>query len=115
MLTLALRRLAMGFWLISPICLNRPESKYPVAITNAVDSFISGSIVKNRNDYQGIVSDILTSFRFSARSNQSDIMIFKVLIWNNEIQNNKMVEFKATVGPGDTAAPVITIMFPSED
>jgi hypothetical protein len=89
--------------------------KYPVAITQAVDASIDGAVAKNRSDYQGILSDVLTCFRFSALKYQNDTLNFKVLIWDNEAQGNKLNEFKAVVGPGDTPAPVITISLPSED
>jgi hypothetical protein len=89
--------------------------KYPVAITQAVDASINGAVAKNRSDYQGILSDVLTCFRFSAVKNQNDTLNFNVLIWDNETQGNKLNMFKAVVGPADTPAPVITISFPSED
>ncbi len=84
---------------------------YPVAITSGMVAVINPSkySIKSGQSFEGRLWDVFTMFKFYAKNNKGDTILFKVRIGRkNEI-------FKAVVGPGDTSEPVITMMLRNED
>jgi Family of unknown function (DUF6573) len=67
-------------------------------------------------DAAGRLWDVLTMFRFAARRAKGDALFFGVHVRNtNRPGVPPLVRLKAVCGPGDDAAPFITIMLPDED
>jgi hypothetical protein len=74
-------------------------------------------------DISGRMWDVLYMFRLAARRSDGDRFLFRVSVTNwierdgKRINRTKQetVTLKAICGPGDDAAPVITIMLPNED
>lgn len=87
--------------------------KVPVAVTAAVWAELEPS----REDAavgqsaEGRLWDVLNILRANARD--ADTVHFEVFIAHRDEQ--QLVHLKAVIGPGDDAAPVITIMLPNED
>ena len=73
-------------------------------------------------DLSGRLWDVLTMFKVRARQG-GEMILFPVSVRNWVRVNGKRtarvkletVQLKAVCGPGDTPAPVITIMLPDED
>ncbi|MFO0570187.1 MAG: DUF6573 family protein [Polyangiaceae bacterium] len=59
----------------------------------------------------GRLWDVLNVLR--ARAGDTDMVLFDVLVARND--KTERLCLKAVIGPGDDAAPVITIMLPNED
>jgi hypothetical protein len=92
---------------IDPI---RRAFKYHVACTDTVWNIIEATTKLAHQDLNGIGHDIATMALFAIRlSKGGDTIKFKV-----SIAGTTHV-FKLHIGPGDTAAPVITLMLPNED
>lgn len=89
---------------------------YPVAITDTVwHGYIEPS-AKSKSLGQSVMGrlwDVLWMFRIKAHVKTAPRLHFQVYF----LMDGKMelVELKAVCGPGDTPAPVITIMLPGED
>jgi uncharacterized protein DUF6573 len=60
-------------------------------------------------DVKGRLWDVLSMFRFAARVNSGDRLLYRLKV------SRRLVTLKAIIGPGDTAEPVVTIMTPEED
>ena len=84
--------------------------KYPVALTRAVFERCVALPPRYRGleDVKGRLWDVLSMFRFAARRG-GDTLLYKLIV------TRRTVILKAVIGPGDTPAPVITIMLPDED
>lgn len=108
--------------------------RHPVALTRAVwDSYVMVDAATEGQDEAGRLWDILWMFRCAARGFDGDQLTFQLYVniphagdWrSNEAvperdtgltrETHRRVTLKAVCGPGDTAAPVITIMTPDED
>ena len=88
----------------------RRAFKYPVACTDAVWSIIEAATKQAHQDLNGIAHDIATMAYLAIRlSDGGDTVNFKVSI------AGKTHILKMHIGPGDTEAPVMTLMLPSED
>jgi hypothetical protein len=67
-------------------------------------------------DEAGRLWDVLTLFRLAARKTAGDRLTFAVRVRNGHRPGAPpLVRLKAVCGPGDDAAPVVTIMLPDED
>jgi hypothetical protein len=72
--------------------------------------FPSGQSTKSR------LWDVLTMLRFAIRSHRdTDRVHFKVSVNVKGDGKHETVSLWALIGPGDTAAPVLTIMLEGED
>lgn len=91
--------------------------RYPVALTAAawarcvqVPEGVAGQ------DERGRLWDVLFMFAREARRTTGDTLFFSIHVRDdNRDRTPPLVTLKAICGPGDTAAPVITIMLPDED
>ena len=102
--------------------------KFPVAMTSAafartVQDPDTDEPLPPGQDVSGRLWDVLTVFKLYACRNNGDTLFFPVSVQNWERVNGERtartkqetVNLKAVCGPGDTPAPVITIMMPDED
>lgn len=89
----------------------RQSWKYPC--TSAVWAIIEEALLQPHYDLAGILHDVSTMAKLSIRTNEatrnSDQIRFEVII------DGKKHAMKLHIGPGDTAAPVLTLMLPYED
>ena len=91
----------------------RQHWKHPFACTSAVWAIIEEALIQPCQDVSGICHDISTMAKLvikntpSARA--SEQIRFAVII------TGKKHTLKLHIGPGDTAAPVLTLMLPYED
>jgi len=85
--------------------------KYPTAITRGLWGYIYPMGRKTPVDWKGRLWDVLSMFTMYAKMSKksSDRLVYKVKL------GNRLVTVKAHIGPGDTLAPVITMMLPQED
>ena len=84
--------------------------KHPFACTSTVWAIIEEALEKPGQDIAGICHDISTMAKLAIRGRrEADQILFKVII------ASKTHELKLHIGPGDTAAPVLTLMLPFED
>ena len=91
--------------------------RYPVALTRAVwDEYVTPDprSVPHGQSEAGRLWDVVWMFRCKARLTRGQAMSFQVIFIMKEKQR-RVVTLKAVCGPGDDAAPVITIMKPDED
>ena len=89
----------------------RQHWKYPVACTDTVWSSIEAAISQSGHDLNGILHDVYSMAKLAARrarEGERDVL-FTVLIAGARRQ------LKLNIGPGDTPAPVLTLMLPGED
>lgn len=88
----------------------RQHWKFPFACTSAVWAIIEAALQRPDQDLSGLCHDISTMAKLAIRSTrESDRIPFTVLI------TGKLHALKLHIGPGDTAAPVLTLMLPGED
>lgn len=91
----------------------RQHWKYPFACTATVWAIIETAANQPVHDVSGICHDISTMAKLAVRSNQSgrdsEQIHFDVII------AAKKHALKLHIGPGDTAAPVLTLLLPHED
>jgi hypothetical protein len=85
--------------------------KHPFACTSTVWAIIEQALEQPGQDVSGICHDISTMAKLAIRSGgcDADLIRFSVIITSN---THKL---KLHIGPGDTAAPVLTLMLPHED
>lgn len=98
---------------------------YPTAVTVGLwaDYIEPPEELKGFQDLQGRLWDVLMMFNYAARTSKSSgsgpqTLYFKTIFqMPTQTGHPKMetVELKAICGPGDTAAPVVTIMKTNED
>lgn len=89
--------------------------KHPVYITLSVKKIIDESLRYGFNDLNGVLWDIFTMFRISARKAASNAVKFEVLIyWKNN--KYKTFTFYGEIGATDVdnPAPAFTIMTKDE-
>lgn len=97
--------------------------KVPVAITYAVFSQCvewsdDDSHKQTTQDASGRLWDVLVTARAAARANdEADTVHYTVACVPCDGMSRDPVDMplKMVIGPGDTAAPVVTIMLPAED
>lgn len=84
--------------------------KLPVACTANVWAIIEEALKRKDQDVSGICHDISTMAKLSIRgAGNTEQVSFKVIVVGTTH------ELKLHIGPGDTAAPVLTLMLPNED
>lgn len=85
----------------------------PVAVTAAVWCELEPTEAETSQGQSAIgrLWDVLNILR--ARAGDTDMILFDVLVARDD--KDERLRLKAVIGPGDDAAPVITIMLPSED
>lgn len=92
---------------------------FPVAITRAVfEKCVAVSEGIEAQDESGRLWDILWMFRANLCRPRGDRCLFQLFVRNHNrarLTHRDRVTLKAICGPGDDAAPVITIMLPDED
>ena len=93
--------------------------KYPVAMTNtAYQKCVAvPENLKGEQDEDGRLWDVLwmSRFRKIIPGSEGTTAMFEVLVQTKPGRKPERVTLKAVCGPGDTAAPVITMMLPGED
>lgn len=93
--------------------------KFPTAITSAAyEDCVSWDNSKEKayQDESGRLWDIFSMALYAIRKGgNTDTIRFSVLRIPKGQKRPKMAELKMVIGPGDTPAPVITIMLPDED
>ncbi len=91
----------------------RQSWKHPFACTSAVWALIEEALQKPHYDLAGICHDVSIMAKLAIQNNaaarNSDEVRFEVII------DGKKHAMKLHIGPGDTAAPVLTLMLPYED
>ncbi len=89
----------------------RHAFKYPIACTDTVWAIIEAATKQSGQDLDGIAHDIATMAILTIRGHRgpSDLIMFKVAI------AGRTHTLKLHIGPGDTPAPVMTLMLPNED
>ena len=88
----------------------RQHWKYPFACTSAVWAIIEEALQQPGQDVSGICHDISTMAKLAIHNTRNaDQILFTVII------TGKKHALKLHIGPGDTAAPVLTLMLPYED
>ena len=84
--------------------------KFPFACTDTVFGLIERAIEEQGNDLLGIMHDISQMAKAEIhKGSRQDVIHFKVII------GHTLHDLKLHIGPGDTAAPVMTLMLPHED
>jgi hypothetical protein len=84
--------------------------KLPLACTSTVWSIIEEALNQAGQDVSGICHDISTMAKLAIRgAGNTEQLRFKVIV------TGRTHELKLHIGPGDTAAPVLTLMLPNED
>ncbi len=84
--------------------------KHPFACTSAVWDIIEAALEIAGQDVSGICHDIATMAKLAIRTGgDTDQTRFRVII------TARTHELKLHIGPGDTPAPVLTLMLPYED
>jgi hypothetical protein len=84
--------------------------KLPVACTSTVWAIVEEALKREDQDVSGICHDISTMAKLAIQSaGNAEQVHFKVII------AGRMHLLKLHIGPGDTAAPVLTLMLPNED
>jgi hypothetical protein len=88
----------------------RQHWKHPFACTSAVWAIIEEALKQDSQDVSGISHDISTMAKLALRGGrEGDQVLFTVII------TGRKHSLKLHIGPGDTAAPVLTLMLPNED
>ena len=88
----------------------RQHWKHPFACTSAVWGIIQDALQRPDQDTCGICHDISTMAKIAIRSvRDAEQILFSVII------TGKKHAMKLNIGPGDTAAAVLTLMLPYED
>jgi hypothetical protein len=93
--------------------------KFPVAMTSSVwAEYVTVPNGVKCQDEDGRLWDILYMMANAAKRTPGSRLKFQVYVRNHNRQrltNRDLITLQAVVGPGDTAAPVITIMRLNED
>ena len=88
----------------------RQHWRHPFACTSAVWSIIEEALQHAGQDLAGICHDISTMAKLAIQdAREADRTIFTVII------SRRTRALKLHIGPGDTPAPVLTLMLPYED
>lgn len=95
---------------LSQVTTVKEHWKFPFACTDTVFALIERAIEEHGNDLAGIMHDISLMAKAEVRNgSRADVIHFKVFI------GLTLHDLKLHIGPGDTAAPVMTLMLPHED
>ncbi|PTY03664.1 hypothetical protein DB347_20745 [Opitutaceae bacterium EW11] len=91
--------------------ITRQHWKLPVACTATVWAIIEAAVGQRGQDLPGILHDLYSMARLAVRRAREGerLVRFTVLI------SGRAHQLKLHIGPGDTLAPVLTIMLPNED
>jgi hypothetical protein len=88
----------------------RQHWKHPFACTSAVWSILEEALQQAGQDVGGICHDISTMAKLAIQdAREAQQVPFTVII------GRRTHSLKLHIGPGDTAAPVLTLMLPYED
>ena len=88
----------------------RQHWKHPFACTSAVWSILEEALQQAGQDVGGIFHDISTMAKLAIQdAREAQQVLFTVII------GRRTHFLKLHIGPGDTAAPVLTLMLPYED
>jgi len=90
--------------------------KFPTAITSAVWGIIADIPPYSGQEVKGRLWDVLWMLvmRIHKTPNIGNLIFYKIIIDRTNTQE-KILELKSVVGPGDDPSPVITVMLPDED
>jgi hypothetical protein len=84
--------------------------KYPFACTDVVWMIIEKALEQPGQDVSGICHDICTMAKLALKDDGvAEQVLFRVIIVG------RTHELKLHCGPGDTPAPVLTLLLPNED
>lgn len=91
--------------------------KFPAAFTDTLYNSIEESAKGPGQSVRGIAMDIFSMLLLKVKltGGRESTLMFEVLIWDIIKRKPVLKKLKAVVGPGDTPAPVLTIMFRGED
>lgn len=94
--------------------------KFPVAVTEAVwRGYVEVPSGVQCQDEVGRLWDILWMLRYAiSKGANTNLLNFALHVRNHNrdsLTQHDLIDMKAVCGPGDDAAPVITIMLPEED
>jgi hypothetical protein len=94
-----------------------PGVRFPVTLTAAAwAQCVEVPPGVECQDEAGRLWDVLTLFRLAARRGEGDTLFVGVHVRDdNRPGVPPLVRLKAVCGPGDAAAPVVTVMLPDED
>jgi len=88
----------------------RQHWKHPFACTSTVWALIEEALRRPGQDVSGICHDISMMAKLAIHgAHGAEQVLFKVII------TGQTHALKLHIGPGDTAAPVLTLMLPYED
>ena len=88
----------------------RQHWKHPFACTSTVWAIIEEALQQPGQDVAGICHDISTMAKLAIHgAHNAEQILLKVIIVG------RTHELKLHIGPGDTVAPVLTLMLPYED
>jgi len=88
----------------------RQHWKHPFACTSAVWSIVEEALQQAGQDVCGIFHDISTLAKLAIQdAREAQQILFTVII------GRRTHSLKLHIGPGDTSAPVLTLMLPYED
>lgn len=91
--------------------------KFPVAMTAgafAVTVAVIGEPLPEGQDIQGRLWDVLWMLSCAVKAaGSTDCVKFRVRVWNGK--RREEIKLWASCGPGDDAAPVVTVMLEGED
>ena len=88
----------------------RQHWKHPFACTSAVWSIIEEALQEAGQDVCGICHDVSTLAKLAIQdAREAQQVLFTVII------GRRTRSLKLHIGPGDTSAPVLTLMLPYED
>lgn len=92
--------------------------KYPVYLTSGVIAMIQQAVdnKKHMNDWEGVLWDMFTMFKYYAKQTRGDTLRFQVIITGIGPGAKKYHEFIAQIGATDIddPSPAITFMLPEE-
>jgi hypothetical protein len=90
--------------------------RWPTAVTRSVwDRYVAVPDGVACQDEAGRLWDVLNMLRWAiAGAKDTDRLLFRLHVRNTN-GRPRLVTLKAVAGPGDDAAPVLTIMTPEED
>ena len=97
----------------SEIC--RQFYKHPVACTEAVFNLVAKAVNNQSyaNSFAGVMHDILHMSRAVGKPINESTVVFQVII--KGAGRKSIYDLKLSVGPGDDAEPVMTLMMKEED
>src|SRR5262245_24346626 len=91
--------------------------RYPTALTRAVwERYVRVPPGAGAPDEAGRLWDIVWRMRWAIRAAKADLSAFHFRLHvRNANGRPELVTLKALCGPGDDAAPVLTVLLPDED